>query len=120
MNARWLTQWLIRTVLFSAFTFSAFVEIKNTPNFKGDIDHEKAASCIKGINKSKCKLKELFANYKISVQNLLVKQSVCQQSLTFFKLTDGGFLKKFVAIILLTLFIQIMFTSRINEQGIFW
>ncbi len=43
MNARWLTQWLIRIVLFSAFTFPAFIEIKNTPNFKGGIDHEKAA-----------------------------------------------------------------------------
>ncbi|WP_251366113.1 hypothetical protein [Coxiella-like endosymbiont of Rhipicephalus sanguineus] len=90
MNA----QWLIRIVLFSAFTFPAFVEIKNTPNFKRGIDHEKAASCIKSINKSKYKLKELLSDYKISVQNLLVKQTVCQQFLTFFKINGWSIFKE--------------------------
>ncbi len=45
MNALRLT----RIVLFSVFTFPAFAGIKNTPDFKGNIDHEKAASCIKAI-----------------------------------------------------------------------
>lgn len=54
----------------------------------------KADSCIKAINKSECKLKELFADCKICVQNLLVKQPVWQQSLTFFKLTDWRIFKE--------------------------
>lgn len=89
MQARWLIG-----ILFSALNIPAFAEIKSTPDFIGGIDHEKAASCVTAINNSKCKSKKLFADYKICVRKLLVREPMCKQSLTFFRLTDGGIFKE--------------------------
>ena len=87
---------VIGMVIFSTFILPAFAGIKNVSDFKGSISYENATSCIKVINNSECKLKDLFTDYKICVQNLLMRQPVCRQSLTFFKLTNGGIFKKII------------------------
>ncbi len=78
------------------FPFAAFAQTQSqsVPNFVAGIDKSAAKICAQEIEKSKCKLESVFTEYKNCVQNVLVRHKTCKQSLTFFKLTDGGVFKQ--------------------------
>ncbi|ABS78048.1 hypothetical protein [Coxiella burnetii] len=78
-----------------AFPFcSAFAQTQTIPDFVGGINRHTAKICTQEIEKSRCKLKDLFTNYKLCVHEVLVQHPQCKQSLTFFNSTEGGIFKK--------------------------
>lgn len=85
---------LISAALLTVLTVPVFAQTKPISAFVGGINHREAKQCIQAIDKSKCKLKDRFPDYKICVRKVLVSNPECRQSLAFFELTGGGIFKE--------------------------
>ena len=86
---------LISAATLIVFALPVVTQTKTVSDFVGGVNLQDVKTCTQVINQLKCKLKDLFTDYKICVRKVLLSEPGCrQQSLTFFRLTDGGIFKE--------------------------